>query len=158
MNDALPSPEVYWEDLPVGTVIDLGTRRVTRDEIVEFARKYDPQSFHTDEEAAKDSIYGGLIASGWHTCVMMIRLLCDTLLLRAASLGSPGIDEIRWVRPVRPGDTLHARMEVIESRASRSKPDRGLVKSRWEVRNQTGEVVMTMAGVGMYRRRDHSGD
>ena len=150
------TPEVYWEDLPVGTVIDLGAHDVSKEEILEFARKYDPQWFHTDEEAAKDSIYGGLIASGWHTCAMMIRLLCDSLLLRAASLGSPGIDEIRWIRPVRPGDTLRGRMEVIESRASKSKPDRGLVKSRWEVRNQADEVVMTMEGMGMYRRRDAS--
>jgi acyl dehydratase len=153
MTSAARTPEVYWEDLPVGTVIDLGTHEVTKDEILEFASKYDPQPFHTDEEAAKDSIYGGLIASGWHTCAMMIRLLCDSLLLRAASLGSPGIDEIRWIKPVRPADTLHGRMEVIESRASRSKPDRGIVKSRWEVTNQDGNVVMTMEGMGMYRRR-----
>ena len=148
------TPQVFWEDLPVGTVLDLGTRDVSKEEILEFATKYDPQSFHIDEEAAKDSIYGGLIASGWHTCAMVIRLLCDSLLLRAASMGSPGIDELRWLKPVRPGDTLHATMEVIESRASRSKPDRGLIKSRWEVTNQTGEVVMTMEGMGMYRRRE----
>lgn len=154
MTERSSIPEIYWEDLPPGTVIDLGSREVTREEILEFARKYDPQSFHTDEEAAKDSIYGGLIASGWHTCAMMIRLLCDTLLLRAASLGSPGIDEIRWLKPVRPGDTLRGRMEVVESRPSRSRPDRGLITSRWEVRNQHGDLVMTMKGVGMYRRRE----
>ena len=147
------APEIYWEDLPEGTVIELGTRDVSREEILEFARMYDPQPFHTDEEAAKASIFGGLIASGWHTCAMAMRLLCDGLLRRAASLGSPGVDEVRWLKPVRPGDTLEARMEVVESRASRSKPDRGMVRSRWEVRNQAGEMVMTMEGMGMYRRR-----
>jgi acyl dehydratase len=147
------APEIYWEDLPVGTVIELGTREVSKEEILEFARMYDPQPFHTDEEAAKASIFGGLIASGWHTCAMAMRLLCDGLLRRAASLGSPGVDEVRWLKPVRPGDTLEARMEVVESRASRSKPDRGVIRSRWEVRNQAGELVMTMEGLGMYRRR-----
>ena len=148
-----PPPEIYWEDLSEGTVVDLGSREVTREEILEFASKYDPQPFHTDEEAAKASIFGGLVASGWHTCSMMMRLLVDGLLRRAASLGSPGVDQVRWLKPVRPGDTLEAKMEVVESRASKSKPDRGLIRSRWEVRNQDGELVMTMEGMGMYRRR-----
>jgi acyl dehydratase len=135
-------------------VIDLGSYEVTEEEILEFARKYDPQPFHTDPEVAKGSIYGGLIASGWHTCAMSMRMLCDKLLLRAASLGSPGLDQIRWLRPVRPGDTLGGFMEVVESRPSRSKPDRGIIKSRWEVKNQDDEVVLTMEGAAMYRRRD----
>lgn len=151
------TPDIYWEDLPAGTVMDLGTYEVTREEILEFAHKYDPQPFHVDEEAAKHSIFGGLIASGWHTCSMMMRLLCDGLLLRAASLGSPGMDEVRWLKPVRPGDTLHAKMEIVESRASQSKPDRGVIRSRWEVHNQSGELVMTMEGRGMYRRRSPGG-
>ncbi|MGD8871600.1 MAG: MaoC family dehydratase [Gemmatimonadota bacterium] len=150
----MAAPEIYWEDLPSGTVIDLGSYEVTEEEILEFARKYDPQPFHTDAEAAKGSIYGGLIASGWHTCAMSMRMLCDKLLLRAASLGSPGLDQIRWLRPVRPGDTLGGFMEVVESRPSRSKPDRGIIKSRWEVKNQDDEVVLTMEGAAMYRRRD----
>ncbi|MGD2045571.1 MAG: MaoC family dehydratase [Gemmatimonadota bacterium] len=150
----MAAPEIYWEDLPSGTVIDLGSYEVTEEEILEFARKYDPQPFHTDPEAAKGSIYGGLIASGWHTCAMSMRMLCDKLLLRAASLGSPGLDQIRWLRPVRPGDTLGGFMEVVESRPSRSKPDRGIIKSRWEVKNQDDEVVLTMEGAAMYRRRD----
>lgn len=153
MNRSPYTPEIYWEDLPAGTVLDLGSYEVTKEEILDFARKYDPQPFHTDEEAAKDSIFGGLIASGWHTCAMMMRLLCDSLLLRAASLGSPGMDEVRWLRPVRPGDTLTATMEVADARASRSKPDRGIIHSSWVVKNQDGEVVMTMKGTGMYRRR-----
>ncbi len=148
------SGKVYWEDFSVGQVIKLGMRAVPREEIIEFARRYDPQPFHTDEEAAKNSIYGGLIASGWHTCALMMRLLYDGLIKRAASMGSPGIDNIRWLKPVRPGDTLRAQMTIMETRASASKPDRGLIKSNWEVFNQNDELVMTMVGVGMYRRRD----
>lgn len=148
------SGKVYWEDFSVGQVIKLGMRAVPREEIIEFARRYDPQPFHTDEEAAKNSIYGGLIASGWHTCALMMRLLYDGVIKRAASMGSPGIDNIRWLKPVRPGDTLRAQMTIMETRASASKPDRGLIKSNWEVFNQNDELVMTMVGVGMYRRRD----
>ncbi|MFL6623858.1 MAG: MaoC family dehydratase [Sulfurifustaceae bacterium] len=144
---------VYWEDLPAGKIIDLGTCPVSREDVLEFARRYDPQPFHTDEAAAQKSIYGGLIASGWQTCALMMRLLYDGLLNRAASLGSPGVDNIRWLKPVRPGDVLHARMTVMESRASTSKPDRGVIKSKWEVFNQNDELVMTMEGMGMYRRR-----
>jgi acyl dehydratase len=147
------TPEIYFEDLPAGTVMDLGTYEVTREEILEFANKYDPQPFHTDEEAAKHSIFGGLIASGWHTCSMMMRLLHDGLLVRAASLGSPGVDEIRWLRPVRPGDALHAELPIVDSRPSQSKPDRGVIRSRWLVHIQDGDLVMTMEGMGMYRRR-----
>jgi acyl dehydratase len=149
--------EIFWEDLPVGKVIDLGTREVPREEIIEFARRYDPQPFHTDEAAAKKSIYGGLIASGWHTCAMMMRLLYDGLLKRSASLGSPGVDSVRWLKPVRPGDVLRARMTVTEARASTSKPDRGIIKSQWQVFNQNDELVMTMEGMGMYRRRSPGG-
>lgn len=145
---------IYWEDFHPGKEIDLGEYQVTRDEILEFARRYDPQPFHTDEDAARESIYGGLIASGWHTCAMMMRLLCDAVLSDAASLGSPGVESVRWLKPVRPGDTLRARMRILETRASRSKPDRGIIKSRWEVENQDGETVMTMEGIGMYRRRE----
>lgn len=144
----------YWEDLYVGKVIEFGPRDVTSEEIIEFARRYDPQPFHTDPEAAKHSIYGGLIASGWHTCAMLMRMLYDGVLVRAASLGSPGVDSVRWLKPVRPGDTLRARMTVVEARASRSKVDRGMIKSKWEVFNQNDELVMTMEGMGMYRRRD----
>lgn len=144
----------HWEDFETGEVIDLGVYEVTREEILEFARKYDPQPFHTDEDAARASIYRGLIASGWHTCAMMMRLLCDAVLLEAESMGSPGVEKIRWLKPVRPGDTLRGRMTVVETRASRSKPDRGLIRSHWEVLDQEDELVMTMEGMGMYRRRD----
>jgi acyl dehydratase len=153
-KESYVSATYYWEDLFVGKVIELGPREVSSEEIVEFARRYDPQPFHTNAEAAKDSIYGGLIASGWHTCAIMMRMLYDGVLVRAASLGSPGVDSVRWLRPVRPGDTLRARMTVVEARASRSKPDRGTITSKWEIFNQNNELVMTMEGTGMYRRRD----
>lgn len=145
--------QYYWEDLSVGRTFELGQRQVSRDEVIEFASRYDPQPFHVDEEAAKNSLYGGLIASGWHTVAMTMRLICEGYLLHSASLGSPGMDQVRWLKPVRPGDTLSARMTVLESRASTSKPDRGTIKSRWEVFNQAGELVMTMEGYGMFRRR-----
>jgi acyl dehydratase len=145
--------EFYWEDFTVGKTIELGEREVTRDEVVEFARQYDPQAFHVDEAAAEASMYGGLIASGWHTCAMVMRMMCDGYLLRSASLGSPGIDNIRWLRPVRPGDVLRAQMLVLEARASMSKPDRGVVKSAWKVFNQDDELVMSMQGLGMFQRR-----
>lgn len=146
-------PKLYWEDFAVGQTIELGEREVSRDEIVEFAQQYDPQAFHVDEAAAEASLYGGLIASGWHTCAMVMRMMCDGYLLRSASLGSPGIDSIRWLRPVRPGDVLRAQMTVLEARPSASKPDRGILKSDWKVLNQHDELVMTMQGLGMFRRR-----
>ncbi|WP_374443744.1 MaoC family dehydratase [Stella sp.] len=143
----------YFEDFHAGDVYDLGSRAVTREEILDFARQFDPQYFHVDEERAKESIYGGLIASGWHTAAMTMRLACDAIVLQSASMGSPGLDELRWVRPVRPGDTLTARMEILSARASQSKPDRGIVISQVIVANQDGETVLTWKAMGMYRRR-----
>ncbi|MGE0716042.1 MAG: MaoC family dehydratase [Alphaproteobacteria bacterium] len=143
----------YFEDFKVGEAYELGTRHVTKEEILDFARRYDPQYFHIDEERAKESIYGGLIASGWHTAAMTMRMAADGIILDSASMGSPGIDELRWLKPVRPGDTLSARMEILGARASESKPDRGIVNSRVEVRNQAGETVLTWKAMGMYRRR-----
>ena len=126
---------------------------MSRDEIVAFAREFDPQPFHLDEAAAARTIFGGLLASGWHTGSILMRLMWDTFLRDAASLGSPGVDEIRWLQPVRPGDTLRARFTVVEAVPSRSKPDRGVVRSLSEVLNQRGEVVMTVRGMGMFSRR-----
>jgi acyl dehydratase len=143
----------YWEDFVQGQVLDLGTVVVSRDEVIEFATRYDPQPFHVDEAAANTSMFGGLIASGWHTCAMVMRLTCDSYLLRAASLGSPGVDSVRWLKPVRPGDTLRAQMTVAETKPSASKRDRGTIKSQWQVFNQRGELVMTMEGFSMFRRR-----
>ena len=143
----------YLEDFHPGETIELGSRQVDRDEIIEFARKYDPQPFHVDEEAGRRSIYGGLIASGWHTVGMLMRLLVDAVASRSASMGSPGIDEIRFLKPVRPGDTLSARMVVLDVVPSRSKADRGHVRASYEVFNQHGEKVMTMISLGIYGRR-----
>ena len=144
---------LYFEDFPAGRVDESAARTITREEMVEFARKYDPQPFHLDDEAAKKSIYGGLIGSGWLTVSVMMRLLWDTILKDTRSLGSPGSDEVRWLKPVRPGDTLRARFTVVEAIPSRSKPDRGVVKTFTEILNQHGEVVMTMRGLGMFGRR-----
>jgi acyl dehydratase len=143
----------YWEDFKVGDSFPMGQVVVDQDEIIAFATAYDPQPFHTDEEAAKKSIFGGLIASGWHTCALVMRMMVDSYLRDSASLGSPGVDNVRWLKPVRPGDTIRAQRHVMETRASQSKPNVGIVKSRWEVFNQKDELVMTMEGYGMFERR-----
>lgn len=143
----------YWEDFPVGQVTEFGGITLSEEDIVRFAREFDPQPFHIDAEAAKHSMFGGLIASGWHTCGLAMRMMCDAYLLEAASLGSPGVDNIRWLKPVRPGDTLRVRCVVLEARPLESKPHVGLVRNRWEVLNQHGEEVMQMEGYGMFRRR-----
>ena len=147
------SYKYYWEDFYPGQVLEAGSASLSAEEIIEFGKKYDPQPFHVDEEQAKQSVFGGLIASGWQTASLCMRLICDLYLLEAASLGSPGVDELRWVKPVYPGDTLHLKSTVLETRASASRPDMGTVRSRSEVYNQHGELVMHMSGVGMFRRR-----
>jgi acyl dehydratase len=144
---------LHLDDLAPGQVYPLGRRTLGRDEIVAFARDWDPQPFHLDQDAAEASIYGGLIASGWHTVCVFMRLFADGLLVRAAALGSPGVDEVRWLRPVRPGDTLDARLEILEVRPSRSKPDRGSTRARCVVTNQDGDEVLTMLAVLLFRRR-----
>ena len=148
----------YFEDFAPGQVIELGSRTITKEEIIAFARQFDPQPFHLDEEAAKRSIYGGLLASGWHTAALTMRLLCDGLVNDTVSLGSPGVDELRWLKPVRPGDTLSARMTVVECTPSRRKPDRGIVRSTMELRNQHGEVVVTSKGLSLFGRRATTSD
>jgi acyl dehydratase len=143
----------HFEDFPVGMILELAGPTLTKESIVEYARRYDPQPFHTDEEAAKHSVFGGLIASGWHTVSLCMRMICDAYVLDAASMGSPGVNEVRWTKPVRPGDTLKLRMTVVDAKPSTSKPDRGTVLHRWEVFNQNGELVMTMEGYGIFKRR-----
>jgi acyl dehydratase len=143
----------YFEDFAPGQDIDLGTRTVTEEEIVGFARAYDPQPFHVDRDAAAHSIYGGVIASGWHTCGMMMRMVVDGLLNRSASMGSPGLDGVRWLAPVRAGDTLNVRYQTVQVKASASKPDRGVVWSKWVAINQHGQTVCTVEGMGMFGRR-----
>jgi acyl dehydratase len=154
MDAGKPKPQpLWWEDFQVGDTSELGTHTFTEAEIIEFARQFDPQPFHTDPVAARNSIYGGLIASGWHTCAVGMRLMCDSYINRTVSMGSPGVDSVRWLRPVRPGDTLTYRRTVLEARPSNSRPEAGLVRSRWEALNQNGEVVLTMEGWGMLGRR-----
>ncbi|MFS2027729.1 MaoC family dehydratase [Massilia sp. CT11-137] len=143
----------YFEDFEPGQDIDLGTRTVTEDEIVAFAREFDPQPFHLDRGAAAESIFGGVIASGWHTCSMMMRMVVDGLLNRSASMGSPGLDGVRWLAPVRAGDTLNVHYRTTRVKASASKPDRGVVWSTWVALNQHGETVCTVEGMGMFGRR-----
>jgi acyl dehydratase len=145
---------MFWEDFRVGDSAPMGEAVIDRDEVIEFASKYDPQSFHIDEAAAKASMYGGLIASGWHTVALVMRMMVDSYLSKAASLGSPGVDNVRWLKPVRPGDRIRGQRTVLESRASSSRPGMGLVKTRWEVYNQNDELVMTMEGYGMFERRE----
>ena len=143
----------YFEDFEIGKAIEVGSRTVSEEEILDFATKFDPQPFHVDREAAAKSIYGGIIASGWHTCGVMMRLMVDGFLREAASLGSPGIDEIRWIKPVRGGDTLHVTTTALEARPSSSKPDRGIIVTLWQAKNQHGELVATVKGMGLFQRR-----
>ena len=146
-------PSHYFEDFEPGQVFELGSRAVTEAEIVAFAREWDPQPFHVDGEAAQASVFGGLIASGWHTGAMWMRLYVDSLLGHSASMGSPGIEELRWLAPVRPGDTLHGRLTVLEAAPSERRRDRGTIRSRGEMVNQDGVVVMSMIARGHFRRR-----
>jgi acyl dehydratase len=142
-----PVEDRCLEDYVVGSVSEFGSIAVEEADIIDFARRFDPQVFHTDPEAAKSTIYGGLIASGWHTAGMMMRLIVDHYLPSARSLVSPGIDELRWTKPVRPGDELSIRVTVLEANQSQSKPDRGILQSFIEVLNQNHEVVLTMKAV-----------
>ena len=144
----------YLEDFHPGEVIELGSRTVSAEEIIAFARQFDPQYFHIDPERAKASPFGGLIASGWHTVAMYMRLVVDHFLSgMAESMGSPGVDGIRWLKPVRPGDTLTGHSTVVEVIPSKSRADRGTLKSLGELVNQHGEVVMQMNSVGFFARR-----
>jgi len=144
---------MYFEDFYPGQQIDLGSQVVSEAEIIAFAREFDPQPIHVDHAAAGESIYGGVIASGWHTCSMMMRLVVDHLLAGASSMGSPGVDKVRWHLPVRAGDTLHVKYVTGEVKASQSKPDRGIVWSRWEAFNQRDELVCSIEGMAMFGRR-----
>lgn len=147
----------YFEDYVPGLTVEYGSATLEADEIVAFGRRYDPQPFHVDAARAARSPVGGLIASGWQTAAVMMRLLVEHFLSSVASLGSPGVDELRWLAPVRPGDALSIRVTVLEARRSRSKPDRGLIRTLIEVLNQRREVVMTMKGMTMMLCRDAAG-
>lgn len=143
----------FWEDLAPGSMRDLGSVTLSAQEIKDFARQFDPQPFHLDEEAGRHSIFGGLCASGWHTCSLAMRLTVQNFLHESSSMGSPGLENLQWLKPVYPGDTLRLRHLILESRPLRTRPDVGLVRSRWEMSNQDGEAVMRMEGYGMFRRR-----
>ncbi len=144
---------IYWEDLQPGSVRELGTTSVSAAEIKEFAGKYDPQPFHLDEEAGRRSLFGGLCASGWQTCALAMRLTVDHMLKDSSSLGSPGLESLKWLKPVFPGDRLSLRHTILESRALRKRPDTGMVRSRWELFNQDGVKVLEMDGYGFFGRR-----
>jgi acyl dehydratase len=144
----------YWEDFELGERAELGRHTFSAEEIIAFGRQYDPQPFHIDADKARGSAFGGLIASGWQTCAVGMRLMVDAYISQTVSLGSPGIDNIRWLKPVRPGDTISYSRVVLESRASTTRKGVGLVKHRWEAVNQRGELVLTMEGWGMFGRKD----
>lgn len=148
----------YFEDVAVGDVARFGDYAVTRDEVIDFARKYDPQPFHLSDEAAAQTHFGRLAASGWHTCAMTMAMLVAHMHDEGhASLGSPGIDELRWLRPVYPGDRLRCETEVLDTRRSASRPEMGIVRSRMRVLNQDDVVVMTFESNGMMRTRPAQG-
>jgi acyl dehydratase len=144
----------YWEDIEVGATSRFGRYEVTREEVVDFASKYDPQPFHLSDEAAAETYFGRLSASGWHTCAMMMRMIVENMKAQEqAGLGSPGVDELRWLKPVYPGDTLRAESVVIDKTPSRSRPDMGSFRGQTTVFNQHDEPVMTLKSIGLVRRR-----
>lgn len=148
-----PLKQRWFEDYVQGETFEFGDYLVTEDEIVAFARRYDPQAFHVDAAAAAQSSFGGLVASGWMTAAVLMRMMCDHFISTVSAMGSPGVDQLRWLRPVRPGDRLHARVTVVETRRSQSKADRGTVVLRQEAINQLGDVVMSLEGRALHRCR-----
>jgi acyl dehydratase len=134
----------YYEDFAPGMVIEHGPRPVTREEIVAFAAEFDPQPMHLDEEAARNSILGGLAASGWHTCALLMRMACDSFVLDSNSMGAPGVDEVKWLKPLRPGTNITLRAEVLETRISKSRPERGFVKLRMDILDEDGAAIMML--------------
>jgi acyl dehydratase len=151
---AAPIEDRYFEDYEAGSVYEYGYATVSEDEIVAFARRFDPQPIHVDAKFATDGPFSGLIASGWHTGGIFMRLFADHFLSRVASLASPGIDELRWPAPVRPGDSLRLRTTITQTRPSRSKPDRGLVFTRGELLNQDDQTVLSLTAMNLLRRRE----
>ena len=145
--------KIHWEDFAVGQVRELGSLTVSRQEILDFASQFDPQPFHLDDEAAKASVFGGLCASGWHTCALAMRLMVTNFLHQTSSLGSPGLEDVRWHKPVFPDDTLSLRHTILATKPMRKRADVGLVQTQWEMFNQHGQTVLTMNGWAMFRRR-----
>jgi len=153
MTITSPSPRYWFQDFPVGREIALGPLTLTRESVVAFARDFDPQPFHLDDAAAEASLFGALSASGWHTCALVNRMLCDAFILQSAGLGSPGIDNIKWIKPVYPGDVLSGRTVVLDARLMKSRAGVGLVHFRTEIANQNSEPVLTMEAWIMLRAR-----
>ena len=150
-------PRLTFEDFKPGTAMTYGRYAVTLDEIRAYASEYDPQPMHLDAVAAQRSLLGGLAASGWHSCCMMMRMLTDSFLINTSCMGAPGVDEVRWLKPVYPGDVLSVRHTVLSARASQSKPDRGFVSFHFEMLNQNGDVVLDQRNAIMFGLRDHGG-
>ncbi len=146
-------PKLYWEDFTLGAVAEYGPRLVTREEIVAFAAEFDPQPMHLDESAARSSMFGGLAASGWHTCCLMMRIIADGFILNSSSMGGPGVEEVKWLAPMRPGMQLAVRATVLEVRPSNSRPEMGFVRFLFETLDQTDAQVMTLTTNLMFGRR-----
>jgi acyl dehydratase len=144
---------LHWEDFKPGQVTEIGPRPITREEIIAFAAEFDPQPMHLDEEAASASMLGGLAASGWHTCCIVMRMISDGMLDRTSFMGAPGVEEVRWRAPVRPGELLRLRVTVLETRASRSRPDMGFVKFHYELFGTGDRLLMTLIVNPMFGRR-----
>jgi acyl dehydratase len=143
----------YWEDFTPGEVIEYGPRRITREEIVAFGKEFDPQPFHLSEEAARGTMLGELCASGWHSCCILMRMSADGFVLNSSSMGAPGVDEVQWLKPIRPGDELMLRATVLAKRASGSRPDMGFVNVQLELFNARRECVMSLKAPLMFGRR-----
>jgi acyl dehydratase len=152
-GSGVPVADRHFEDFVPGAVAEYGPIEIDEAEVIAFARQFDPQPIHIDPDAARAGPFGGLIASGWHTVSLVMRVLVDNYLARGASLASPGVDELRWLQPVRPGDMLRVRATVVEARRSQSKPDRGLVRTKIEVLNQDERIVMSLTAMNLFRGR-----
>jgi acyl dehydratase len=150
----MPDSKLHWEDLKPGAVAIYGPRPVTREEIIAFAAEFDPQPMHLDEAAATNTLLGGLGASGWHTCCLMMRIICDEFLLNSSSMGAPGIEEARWLAPLRPGTQIRVRATVLETRTSAKRPEMGLAKMKFEVVDEKDTVIMSLGTTFMMGRRE----
>jgi acyl dehydratase len=147
-------PKYYWEDFQAGSVAVYGPRLVTREEIVAFAAEFDPQPMHLDEAAASATLLGGLAASGWHISSLIMRMMTDGFILDSSSMGGPGVEEMRWLAPLRPGTNVRLRATVLESRPSKSRPEMGLTKFRYEMLDDAGNCIATMIATAMLGRRE----
>ena len=147
-------PRLHWEDFSPGQVTECGSRLITRAEIIAFAAEYDPQPMHLDEAAARASLFGGLVASGWHSCCVLMRMLTDGMLAETSFMGAPGVEEVQWLAPIRPGARVKARATVLETRASRSRPGVGFVKFRLELVDASDQPIMSLMVSPMFGRRD----